>query len=506
MNAKLPIIFFFSALMAATACAQEYKLVWSDEFDDNTIGKNWNAEVVSAPSNNELQYYTDRPSNVKIEGGNLVLTARRESYGSRYFTSGRVNSNNKVSFTHGKIEARIKMPRLANGLWPAFWLMGEDITTAGWPACGEIDVMEAGHQTGLANGASERYFAGCIHWGKSIPEHQMYSPGAVTSTYDITGDYHLFTAVWDENMLKCYLDDAAEPYFQASIGKGTASGDYFHKPFHLLFNLAVGGDYPGIYSQAGITALPQAGSEAKMYVDYVRVYQKEGMANAVWGQNDRGGETIPAALRPVHPAASVVSIFSDAYAPAGNGGFDTWGSPGEVLSVVYPSADDAVQKVANFLYVGYNFNADYSVIDLSAMHRLHADVYTDKAFSIGMTPVSKDPSGDYTKNREYVIRYPLQPGWNALDAALADYTAGNPGIDLTQIHQMKWDGGDAASDIYIDNVYFYTTAGSGISGVQASRAAARWYTLKGQQLSAAPQAAGLYICDGRKVVMNQIKK
>ena len=121
MNVKQILSFTFMLLTVGAVHAQDYELVWSDEFDTNTLGTNWNVEVTDAPYNNELEAYTSRPDNVTIADGNLVLTARRESYGSRSFTSGRVNSLHKVSFTHGKIEARIKLPHLANGLWPAFW-------------------------------------------------------------------------------------------------------------------------------------------------------------------------------------------------------------------------------------------------------------------------------------------------------------------------------------------------------------------------------------------------
>lgn len=117
MNLKQILIVSLMLLTAQAITAQDYNLVWSDEFDANTLGKNWNVEVTNSPFNNELEAYTSRPENVKIADGNLVITARRESYGGRSFTSGRLNSMHKVSFTHGKIEARIKLPKLANGLW-----------------------------------------------------------------------------------------------------------------------------------------------------------------------------------------------------------------------------------------------------------------------------------------------------------------------------------------------------------------------------------------------------
>jgi beta-glucanase (GH16 family) len=287
---RKPIIYLLFCAMSLSANAQNYKLVWSDEFNENSLNKNWNVEVVDKPYNNELQCYTNSSSNVNVENGNLIITARRESRNGKSFTSGRINSCNKVNFKHGKIEARIKMPKLSNGLWPAFWMMGEDPQNVGWPACGEIDIMEAGHSDGIKNSTQERLFSGCIHWGSNLADHRMWTTGAVTSDYDITGDYHIFTAVWDDSYLRFYLDNSTKPYYEATITNEYDSYNYFHKPFYILFNLAVGGDYPDIHDVSGVTALPTEGSEAKMYVDYVRIYQEEDKVNVaapgVTGMNE----------------------------------------------------------------------------------------------------------------------------------------------------------------------------------------------------------------------------
>lgn len=266
-------------LAATSAKAQDYELVWSDEFDTNTLGTNWNVEATTTPYNNELEAYTARQDNVCIANGNLVLTARREGYGDRAFTSGRVNSMHKVTFTHGKIEARIKLPKLANGLWPAFWMMGDDFDTVNWPKCGEIDILEMGMKDAIAHGTTATTVAGAIHWGESISDHQQYSSGSKTVSRDLTDGYHIFTAVWDDNYLKFYVDDDTTPYFSTTIKKGFSKSAYFHKPYHFILNLAVGGDYTGIISPDAVTALPHDGDEAQMLVDYIHVYQQEGQHN-----------------------------------------------------------------------------------------------------------------------------------------------------------------------------------------------------------------------------------
>ncbi|MCF0172842.1 MAG: glycoside hydrolase family 16 protein [Bacteroidales bacterium] len=441
--------------------AQDYELVWGDEFDGNTLGTLWNVEVVANPSNNELQHYTDRSENVRIENGNLVLTARRENYGKRKFTSGRVNTFGKVTFTHGRIEARVKLPRLANGLWPAFWMMGDDPSPASWPACGEIDIFEAGHKDGLTSGNSERLFAGCLHWGRDIPGHEMLYLGSRVAEYDITGDYHIFSAVWDESEIAFYLDDCAEPYYTADIGGQTSAGAYFHHPFHILFNLAVGGDYPDIHEEAGITALAGSKAEASMYIDYVRVYQKAGARNVSVKETPRKVSMdskdfiLPSAPKPAHPSSNVIAIAGNWYSRVGDGDFATWSSPGESLTYVKTDLKKRARRIRNFTYVGYNIRRDYGVVDCSKMSALHFDVYVTEGMSIGVTPVSKDPLDDDSRNVEHVLRFDVQPGWNSIDVPLIEFRRGTPGFDLSRIHLLKWDGGNGTSDIVIDNVYFY---------------------------------------------------
>lgn len=285
-------ILIFAALMAFTALsAQDYTLVWSDEFNDPALNTDiWNIEVNNSGCGNaELEYYSERGVSMGVEPNSgehcLILTARKEEWGSgsglRHFTSGRINSSQKVYFTHGIVEAQILIPSTANGLWPAFWMMGNDHKTNGWPRCGEIDIMEMGNANGIKNGTQDRYFNGAAHWG--FYKHNAYPNYGVPSTNSYSlqdGQFHLFTLVWDESNLTMYLDrdkyPNVQPYYKMGIESTDgdwATGNYFHKPFFILFNLAVGGNFPNIKTVEGITAL--ANEERSMYVNYVRVYQKE---------------------------------------------------------------------------------------------------------------------------------------------------------------------------------------------------------------------------------------
>lgn len=267
-----------------------YTLVWQDLFDAPTLNKDiWNIEVNDhGGGNNELQYYTDRPENVCIANdadGNscLVLTGRREDYKTRNFTSGRVNSLHNFTFTHGKIEAAIKLPPTGRGLWPAFWLMGDDIDIVSWPACGEIDIMEMGLHDAYETATTDRLFNGAAHWGSEWP--QKFHAEHNTWDYSLQdGQFHLFTLFWDENSLKMYVDldryPDAKPYYQLDITANApddvwSPGNYFHKPHFILFNLAVGGNFPDIHTPEALTALNDAnGQQAPMYINYVKVYQK----------------------------------------------------------------------------------------------------------------------------------------------------------------------------------------------------------------------------------------
>jgi beta-glucanase (GH16 family) len=203
-------------------------------------------------------------------------------------TSGRINTRNKFSFVYGKLEARIKLPKTANGLWPAFWLLGNSYEETGWPVCGEIDIMEMGARAGIEAGSQERYLSGAAHWGKNPQRPLSYSLSG-PAPYNLQDEkYHLYTMMWDERSIKMYLDldihpDAA-PYFAMDINVYNGDdpvGNYFHKPFHIILNLAAGGTYPDIYEINKVTALNEANNyTAKMYVDYVRLSQKD--ANGVF--------------------------------------------------------------------------------------------------------------------------------------------------------------------------------------------------------------------------------
>ena len=260
----------------------DYTLVWNADFTSASLPANWNVEVRNdGGGNNEIQYYCAKGVSVGTdpqEGKHcLILTATKEDYMDKKCTSGRVNTQGHTYFQYGMIEARIWFPRTANGLWPAFWMMGNDIPQVGWPACGETDIIELGNSNGF-NGRQDRYFNGASHWGPDWQTHYQYA-NDITNSYSVEDGFHIFTCVWTPEKVAMYLDMGthpnANPYYEMAITPSTASdapGTYFHKPNHILLNLAIGGNFPGIYNIDGITALNNG--PCSMYIDWVRIYQR----------------------------------------------------------------------------------------------------------------------------------------------------------------------------------------------------------------------------------------
>ena len=232
----------------------QYNLVWSDEFEGNTLNSNnWVHEIGNGNwgwGNNELQYYTDAQSNIFVDTGYLHIVAREESISGYNYTSARIKTQTLQNFTYGKIETRLKVP-VDQGLWPAFWMLGENITSVGWPKCGEIDIME--HVN------NELQIHGTIHfdmWGHTYKGDKEFTDAS---------QFHVYAIEWDENNIKWFLDGVQ--FHSEYIGETSVSREEFHTPFFLLLNLAIGGNWPG--SPDATTSFP-----ATMMVDYVRVYQK----------------------------------------------------------------------------------------------------------------------------------------------------------------------------------------------------------------------------------------
>lgn len=231
-------------------------LFWNDEFDGNSLSADWILELGNGDwgwGNNELQYYTN--SNHVVENGMLRITAKNQNVGSQNYSSTRMKTQGNVFFTYGRIDIRAKLPK-GKGIWPALWMLGEQYATVGWPSCGEIDIMEL---VGGGNFNDSRVY-GTVHWNDN--GHAQWGNGYSLSSGLFNDEFHVFSIIWTDQSINWYVDDV----FYHSIDITPASLSEFHEDFFLIFNIAVGGTWPG--SPDATTVFPQ-----DMYVDYVRVFQ-----------------------------------------------------------------------------------------------------------------------------------------------------------------------------------------------------------------------------------------
>jgi len=246
------------AVVAPAAPRSDWRLVWHDEFDGATLDvTKWVRETGGGGwGNDELEFYTDRPENARVENGQLVIEARQEPFGGRQYTSARLKTQGLGAWKYGRVEARMRIPS-GQGLWPAFWMLGDQIARVGWPACGEIDIMEN-------IGREPRRVHGTVHgpgYSGAQGVSAAYDLGAAGAFAD---DYHVYAVEWEAAAMRWYVDGA----LYATVTPRELHGPWvFDHPFFIILNVAVGGQWPG--SPDSTTVFPQT-----LRVDYVRVYQK----------------------------------------------------------------------------------------------------------------------------------------------------------------------------------------------------------------------------------------
>jgi beta-glucanase (GH16 family) len=267
---RVTVMLVLMLAIVISSCTKEAKqtlperswdLVWSDDFTGNAgdapDASKWVFDLGAGGwGNNELQYYTDLSSNIALDGnGKLVITARAESFGGSGFTSARIKTKGLFTQAYGRFEASIKTPT-GPGIWPAFWMLGDNIDAAPWPQCGEIDIMEQRGQ--------EPYIThGSVHG-------PGYSGGAaITKLFALTTgrfdtDYHIYAVEWGVDYIDFFVDD----YLFQRIKPENVTGEWvYDHPFFLILNIAVGGNFVGFPTTG--TPFPQS-----MYIDYVKVYKQ----------------------------------------------------------------------------------------------------------------------------------------------------------------------------------------------------------------------------------------
>lgn len=278
----LPLLATLAAAVVAPSCgggavmeppppppSSGWTLVWSDEFN-GTNGSTpdpakWTYDLGGGGwGNQELETYTNRAVNAQVQNGSLVITAQRETFTgndgiTRDYTSARIKTQALFSQAYGRFEARIKIPK-GQGIWPAFWMLGSDFPTAGWPRCGEIDVMEnIGREPGIVHGS--------LHGpSSSATTSDLTSSFALPAGQNFADGFHVYAVEWEPDTVRFYVD--ATNFATFTRAQWPQSGQWvFDHPFFIILNVAVGGVWPG--SPDATTQFPQ-----QMLVDYVRVSQK----------------------------------------------------------------------------------------------------------------------------------------------------------------------------------------------------------------------------------------
>jgi beta-glucanase (GH16 family) len=265
----LALALALAAVAVPGAAKAAWSLVWADEFNGTSLNTaDWNYDIgTGCPDlcgwgNNELQYY--RSQNVAVTGGNLVITAKAESYGGSSFTSGKIHTRGKQSFLYGRMEMRAKLP-VGGGMWPAFWMMPQDDAYGGWAASGELDIMESANNIDFIGGA--------LHYGGQWPSNTSTSSSTSMGGASYADDFHIYAVEWEPDEIRWYVDDlhfmtrtSSQWYSDGAPGNPRAP---FDQAFYIILNAAVGGNYTGCLDAGCITAqLPQ-----QYLVDYVRVYE-----------------------------------------------------------------------------------------------------------------------------------------------------------------------------------------------------------------------------------------
>lgn len=305
---KLLILLLMILLNSIPIYGQNWQLIWSDEFDSSDVSlSKWEIQIGDGTlyglppgwGNNELQYYTNRPENINVNNGILIITADQESYMGYNYTSARMRTMNQGDWTYGRFEMRAKLP-FGQGLWPAFWMMPTDAVYGGWAASGEIDIMEL-----LGQEPSKVY--GTLHHGGSWPNNIQTRGEYLLTVGTFADTFHVFSLEWEPGEIRWYVDGI---HYLTQTSWWTTGGPFpapFDERFHIILNLAVGGNWPGPPGPG--TTFPQ-----RMEVDYIRVFQDTNQRPMVAiispsnGANFQPGSSIPIVVSAIDTNGSISEV------------------------------------------------------------------------------------------------------------------------------------------------------------------------------------------------------
>jgi|GEM_PF-462244 len=370
--------------------------------------------------NGEAQYYTKRSDNVIVENGTLKIIAKKENYGGQAYTSARLKTQGKFSFAHGRVEVRAKLPE-GQGTWPAIWMLGDNVSSVSWPACGEIDIME---QRGQSS-SDKNEVLGTFHWQHN---GNQASYGSDTPISNASTEWHTYGLNRTSSSMQISLDGT--PYHTMS----TTSSMPFNNDFHFILNIAMGGTLGG--------SIPSNFTESTMEIDYVRVYDQND--NLIWS-DEFGGE-------------------SDSSGGGDNsGGGDTGGTDSGTLVLT----GDNCGSMTNMSWSSYTCsNADLvltsgqvtgtftDAVDLSSYPKLQISTFNKTSFPFRITDVNNQSA---TVN----ITQPTTD-WTDHEIDLSEFTNNNSNLDLTQVKEVKI--GNFSYGGIIKNISFVGNTGGGDTG------------------------------------------
>jgi beta-glucanase (GH16 family) len=434
-------------------------IVWSDEFNGNAIDSaTWTYDVGGwGWGNGQFEYNTARYENSYTTNGSLVIEARRENYLGNSFTSARMLTQGRFAFKYGTLEARIKLPNTANGLWPAFWMMGNNAGAIPWPGCGELDIVEMGSKQGIAEGLQQKKINCAVHYSDATDTHGMYAAWT-NAPVDLSLDYHLYRMSWTPTTIAFYLDDVL--YGSFDITPSYLSE--FHQPFFPILNIAIGGydpSYTGVYSPAAVTAT----FPARMYVDYIRLYDNPYTEVYVGGARaPTGNFGVYTETTPVTSALAYQTGTEPGFEYGTNAALYIWNN---MVPAAPPTPSEGSQCWSFDVAGGTWFGMGVLVPNFLNMQNysdgyLHFDIKTTGAASMKVgikssragefwLPLGVDATSEFGFARD--------GQWHALQIPLNRF--GN--IDFRSVHQVFMIAGDAppaAMNLAIDNVWWEPSA------------------------------------------------
>lgn len=457
MNIKANL--FGLVMLILTVMPAHSAVVWQDEFDGTEIDtETWIWDVGGFGfGNGQMEYNTSRAKNSYIDNGSLVIEAFREDHFGNEFTSARLNTQGRFAFKYGSLEARIKMPNTENGLWPAFWLLGNNFPGIDWPHCGEVDIVELGSKEGIADTMQQERYNVALHFSDAA-DAQQSNVFWDDAPVDLSLDYHLYKVSWTPFDMTFYLDGIQIATWDITP---THMAE-FHQPYFPILNLAIGGwdpSYTGVYSPAGVTALPTVGSSAKMSIDWIRL--EDNAFTEIFLSDDTeetGNFGIFTETTPVNNALFYGDDTSTNWPYSDEAALYTWNNMTAAAVPATPSEGTEVWSFdigAGAWFGGGVFLPNFRNMKNYSDGFLHFDIQTTLTDNIKIG-LKSSRGGEYWQwigDETADLGFARDGQWHTVSIPLNGY-ANTDFNSLQQIFMIAADSASASTTLSIDNVYY----------------------------------------------------